>query len=83
MCIMHKFLLGIMRALILLISLFLLYLILSALSWKIYILIYTDYTWGLFFPHAQYRSIFFFLSIAFLLLAFAIVRLIAILRKGR
>ena len=78
---MHKFIAGIMLFLGFVTGVFLLFLIISALSWKIYTLIYSSYTLGLLFPYPKYHSIVVFLVISFSLLMFVVVRIIARLQK--
>jgi hypothetical protein len=62
-------------------GLILAYLIISVVSWKIYILIYRNYTLGLLFPYPKYKSIVLSITVIFLLVAFIAVRIIIKLRK--
>lgn len=78
---MDKLLKGIMLLFVIFMSLFIISLILSALSWKIYTLIYTNYAWGLLFPYAKYRSIFIFLVVILCLLILGLARIIIKIRK--
>lgn len=78
---MDKLLKGIMLLLGIISVLFIIFLIISALSWKIYTLIYTKYTWGLLFPNARYRTIFIFLVVIVCLIISGIARVILKSRK--
>jgi len=78
---MHKLFEGLMLLLCILIGIFIIALIINHISWKIYTLIYTDYTWGLFFPYAKYRSVVAFVVIALLLLIISIIAIFIRLRN--
>jgi hypothetical protein len=62
-------------------GLILLVLIISAISWKIYTLIYANYTLGLLFPHPKYSSVVIFVVIILCFFILGIVRFV--LKSGR
>jgi hypothetical protein len=69
---------------ILLIAFFCLYLIaiaVSQISWKIYILIYSNYLWGLLFPYAKYSSVLICVIVIFLLLILCVIKIIGRRRR--
>jgi len=63
-------------------GLYLIVLIISVISRKIYILIYTNYTLGLIFPYPKLSSIIIFLVAVFSLLTFGVIRVIVKLKKN-
>ena len=71
-----------MLLLAIIMGLYLIVLIISAISWKIYILIYTNYTLGLLCPYPKLSSIIIFLVVVFSLLTFGVIRVIVKLKKN-
>lgn len=78
---MNKYLSGLMFILGIITGIYLFFLMLSALSWKIYRIIYKNYLLGVLFPFANYRTIFAFLVVISCILTFVAVRIIAKIQK--
>lgn len=73
---MHKYLKTIMLILGTITGIYLFFMMLSALSWKIYRIIYKNYTLGALFPFANHTTIFVFLIIISCIIALAAARII-------
>jgi hypothetical protein len=78
---MHKFLSVLMMVLGLGIGIYLYLLLLSAFSWKIFRVIYNNYTLGLLFPFATHRLIFIILVVLSFILIFITLHIINNLPK--
>lgn len=74
---MNKYLSGLMLVIATVTGIYLWFLMLSALSWKIYRIIYKNYTLGYLFPFADHTTIFIFLVVISCILTFAAARIIA------
>lgn len=70
---MHTLIKGVMLLSGLLIGIFIIVVIIHNISWKLYTLIYTNYTWGLYFPYAKFNSVRLFVTITFCILLFCII----------
>lgn len=78
---MQKRFAGVMLLLMVLMGLYLIFQIISLLSWKMYLWIYSSYVLGLLFPYPKLNSIFIFFVVVFCLLAIVAVCIIVKLRK--
>lgn len=81
----HKFNLSlsdVMLLLIILFGLFITFVIIWELSWKIYVLIYSDYTWGLMFPYAKFSSVLLCVTVVLCLLLLGVIHIIKKLRNN-
>jgi uncharacterized membrane protein len=78
---MQKRFAGLMLLLMAVMGLYLVFQIISTLSWKMYLWIYSSYVLGLLFPYPKLNSIFIFFVVVFSLLAIVVACIIAKLRK--
>lgn len=77
---MHRFFTHVMQFFGILTGILLIFLIITQISWSIYIRIYSSYLWGLLFPHARFKTIVFVVTLFLCLFTLGIIWLIRKIR---
>lgn len=78
---MQKLMSLIMFFLVFILGLYLLFHIITEVSWKLYSLIYSTYLWGLLFPNAKYSSIVTCVVISVIVVFLCILKIISKLHR--